>query len=264
MRKWISSCAAPVLAVAWLSACPAARAPDPGPVRADARSIDEWPPGVTAQTVAQGERLYRTICVACHGGAGVGSPLGPALNDQDWIHISGEFAEIVRITTEGVPKPHQYPAPMPRMGGGNYTPEELHALGAYVYALSRGTAPGTERLTRATISGSPAASTPQPKLPRAFQQAFETCAAGATFTSSLAELGVKVRYDILGPEGDGCRLSLTYESNPNPAWENRPLLLTLDPKSPLEAQLGEGLMICMSGGDPRFRCAGPLLEVLRR
>jgi mono/diheme cytochrome c family protein len=262
MRSWISSSAALALTAVWLSACQAARAPDSAPVGAG--SNDALPPGVTMQMVARGERLYQGICVACHGAGGVGSPIGPALNDQAWIHVRGEYAEIVRITAEGVPQPHRYPAPMPQRGGGNYSLEELQALGAYVYALSRGMAPGAERLHRSPTSGAPTAATPQRSLPGAFVQAFEACTPGATFTASLVELGAKVRYVILETEGEGCRLSLTFESNPNPAWESKQLRLTLDPTSPLEAQLREGLMSCMTGGDPRWNCAGPLLEVLRQ
>jgi len=96
----------------------------------------ELPPGVTAEMVSEGQRLYGGVCVACHGQAGTGGPLGPALNDQNWIHISGEFDEIVAITTTGVAQPRQYPAPMPPMGGGNYTPDQVRAISAYVYSIS--------------------------------------------------------------------------------------------------------------------------------
>lgn len=98
----------------------------------------DLPPGVTAEMVSQGQQLYGTICVACHGAAGTGSPLGPSLNDQDWVHISGEFEEIVNITRTGVPQPRDYPTPMVPMGGGNFSDDQLRAIGAYVYVLSHG------------------------------------------------------------------------------------------------------------------------------
>lgn len=115
-------------------AAPGAAAP---PAAGPATTVD-LPPGVTPEMVAQGQQLYRTVCVACHGDAGVGTPLGPAMNDQNWIHITGEFEEIVNITTTGVPQPQQYPAPMPPQGGGNFTPEQIRAIAAYVYTLSHG------------------------------------------------------------------------------------------------------------------------------
>jgi mono/diheme cytochrome c family protein len=98
----------------------------------------DLPPGVTAQMVSQGQQLYGTVCVACHGAGGVGGPLGPALNDQNWIHITGEFDEIVNNIRVGVAQPVQYPAPMPPMGGGNFNDDQVRAIAAYVYSISRG------------------------------------------------------------------------------------------------------------------------------
>jgi mono/diheme cytochrome c family protein len=88
--------------------------------------------------VQEGQRLYGGVCFACHGENGVGTPIGPALNDQQWIHITGEFQEIVNITTTGVAQPRQYPAPMPPRGGGPFTDDQIRAIGAYVYTLSHG------------------------------------------------------------------------------------------------------------------------------
>jgi mono/diheme cytochrome c family protein len=146
MRKSIGSCAAAVLAVLFLGACPADRPEDPAvrdpatesPAAPDVAIAGELPPGVTTEMVATGQQLYGTVCVACHGAAGVGTPLAPALNDQDWIHIGGELDEIIQITEAGVTQPREYPAPMPRMGGAHFSQEQLRAIGAYVYALSRG------------------------------------------------------------------------------------------------------------------------------
>jgi mono/diheme cytochrome c family protein len=152
MRKRIGSCAVPVLAVLLLTACPqddadraaTTRQPaqqEPGataPPALDPQVAGELPPGVTTEMVASGQQLYGTVCVACHGPAGTGTPLGPALNDQNWIHIGGSLEEILQITQAGVARPQEYPAPMPPMGGGSYNQEQLQAIAAYVYALSRG------------------------------------------------------------------------------------------------------------------------------
>jgi mono/diheme cytochrome c family protein len=118
--------------------------PDPPPVRGDLAGaagagpvvLAQLPAGVTQEMVDEGQQLYGTVCVACHGAAGMGGPVGPALNDQNWIHITGEFEEIVAITTSGVAQPRQYPAPMPARGGGPFTDEQIRAISAYVYALS--------------------------------------------------------------------------------------------------------------------------------
>jgi mono/diheme cytochrome c family protein len=146
MRKLIGSCVAMGSVVVLLTACPADRPEEPRPPAAPATAppaldpaiVGELPPGVTTEMVATGQQLYGTVCTACHGPAGVGTPLGPALNDQEWIHIDGSFEEIVRITEEGVLQPREYPAPMPRMGGAAFAQDQLQAIGAYVYALSRG------------------------------------------------------------------------------------------------------------------------------
>lgn len=94
------------------------------------------PAGVTQEMVEAGLQSYGTICVACHGGGGAGTAAAPALNDSQWLNISGTFEEIVAIVQNGVPAPKQFAAAMPPMGGGNFTPEQVREIAAYVYALS--------------------------------------------------------------------------------------------------------------------------------
>jgi len=145
MHRWFAFPAVAGIAV-MLAACGTDDAPAPQPQQPAAAPAApatgavpaELPPGVTAEMVSEGQRLYSGICSACHGQNGVGGPLGPALNDQDWIHISGEFDEIVNITTTGVPRPQRYPGMMPPMGGGNYTADQVRSISAYVYSISRG------------------------------------------------------------------------------------------------------------------------------
>ncbi len=124
---------------------PAVAAPPPPPVRegvgvpgtaAPELAAGDLPPGVTLEMVQEGQRHYGTVCVACHGAAGRGSPVGPELNDQSWIHIQGEFDQIVQIITTGVQQPRQYPGAMPPRGGGPFSDEEVRAIAAYVYAIS--------------------------------------------------------------------------------------------------------------------------------
>jgi mono/diheme cytochrome c family protein len=99
------------------------------------------PEGVTAQLAQEGYRVYHGpgICFTCHGQEGVGGALGPALTDQEWIHLQdGSYDEILEITRSGVDRPAEYPAPMPPRGGANITDDQLRAVAAYVFALSRG------------------------------------------------------------------------------------------------------------------------------
>jgi mono/diheme cytochrome c family protein len=94
------------------------------------------PAGVTQAMVDQGQELFGQVCTACHSAGGVGSAAAPPLNDMEWLHISGQYPEIVSIINSGVPKPMKFPGAMPPRGGGNFTPEQVGQIAAYVYALS--------------------------------------------------------------------------------------------------------------------------------
>lgn len=114
---------------------PAAPAEQPGTAPAPAAQLPE---GVTQEMVAAGEQVFggAGFCFTCHGATGGGTPLAPALNDGEWLHIDGSVAEIERIVHEGVPQPAQYPAAMPPMGGAQLTEEQMRDVAAYVYILS--------------------------------------------------------------------------------------------------------------------------------
>jgi mono/diheme cytochrome c family protein len=94
------------------------------------------PAGVTQAMVDQGQQAFGTVCAACHGPGGKGTASAPALNDNQWIWITGQYPEIVARIKEGVPQPKQHPAPMPPRGGGSFTDEQVNQIAAYVYALS--------------------------------------------------------------------------------------------------------------------------------
>jgi mono/diheme cytochrome c family protein len=99
------------------------------------------PQGVTAQMVQEGHRVFHGpgICLTCHGQNGVGTQLGPALNDTEWLHLStGSYEEIMEIIRTGVPTPRQYASMMPPMGGARLDDTQHRAVAAYVFALSRG------------------------------------------------------------------------------------------------------------------------------
>lgn len=98
------------------------------------------PAGVTADMVTDGRKLFGTTCVVCHGPDARGTQLGPSLQDGEWLQISGEYDEIVRVVQAGVPEPEEYPVPMPPEGGGRFTGEQVRAIAAYVYSLGQGKA----------------------------------------------------------------------------------------------------------------------------
>jgi mono/diheme cytochrome c family protein len=95
------------------------------------------PAGVTQAMVDQGQQAFGTVCAACHGQNGTGSPAAPALNDRQWLNIGGQYPEIVTIINSGVPKPKQFPGMMPPKGGGTFDDAQVRSIAAYVYALSQ-------------------------------------------------------------------------------------------------------------------------------
>lgn len=98
------------------------------------------PHTVTAQDPAPGEAIFRGKgnCFTCHGPEAKGTPLAPDLTDGDWVNLEGRptQAEVEALVREGVSKPVQHPAPMPPMGGGNLSDEQVAQVAAYVLSLS--------------------------------------------------------------------------------------------------------------------------------
>jgi mono/diheme cytochrome c family protein len=119
--------------------------PASAPSVAQSSSVAALPPGVTRGMIAQGDTIFNTrSCVRCHGANGVGSVRGPSLTDQTWIHIDGSYDAIVSLVTTGFTKAEQkdpqYQFSMNPRGGGNLTDEQIRAVAAYAWSLSR---PGT-------------------------------------------------------------------------------------------------------------------------
>lgn len=113
-----------------------AEAAEPGPTSPG----QELPAGVTAEMVEQGSELYAgaALCLTCHGAAGAGTPVGPALNDGEWLGVDGSYESLVEVITEGVTEPVQYGAVMLPRGGSGISDEEVEAVAAYVWTLSHG------------------------------------------------------------------------------------------------------------------------------
>lgn len=98
----------------------------------------------TPQQVALGDSIFHGLaaggtCSACHGQDGKGTAVAPDLTDQQWLNGDGSYDFMVRIITEGVPKPKQHPAPMPPKGGAALTDDQVKAVAAYEYSLSHKT-----------------------------------------------------------------------------------------------------------------------------
>jgi len=146
-------------AAANVTPCPSLTAPAGAPVAAAAKPPEGThpdagaaakatgnlpvPSGATPEMVALGGRIYHgqvggAACTGCHGDNGEGTPLGPPLagTNKKWLWSDGSFAGIAKTITDGVSQPKEYRSPMPPMGGAQLTPEQVKALGAYVWSMN--------------------------------------------------------------------------------------------------------------------------------
>ncbi len=79
---------------------------------------------LSADAVAEGEGIFQTYCVACHGANMMGG-IGPNLLDDEWIH-GGTSENIIKTITDGVPAMGMVP------WGPVLGPEQVNRVAAYV------------------------------------------------------------------------------------------------------------------------------------
>jgi mono/diheme cytochrome c family protein len=96
----------------------------------------------TPAQIAEGDSLFNThrvgACWACHGHDAKGTDVASKLADNPkWINIDGSLDAIKGIITNGAPHSKKHAGAMPPMGGAQLTPEQIDALAAYVYSLSK-------------------------------------------------------------------------------------------------------------------------------
>jgi len=126
------------------AALPAPAAAPAAPAAVMTASGVRLPAGVTLQMVALGDSLFNSGgCQRCHGQKGVGAKNAPALVDGTWQHSKGSYEEIITTVTNGVAKEEFKDTTRPfamRARGGpmNLTDDQVKAVAAYVYSISRG------------------------------------------------------------------------------------------------------------------------------
>jgi len=100
------------------------------------------PAGVTADMVRQGRQLFAGAgqCQTCHGADARGVPRqGGDLTDDRWTHSDGSFEGIRATIVKGISAERSGTGiPMPPRAGANLTDDQIRALAAYVWTLSRG------------------------------------------------------------------------------------------------------------------------------
>ena len=97
------------------------------------------PEGVTVEMAREGQDIFHGegVCVTCHLRGGAGGPLAPNLTDDVWLNIDGEYESIVNVVVTGVPQPLEHPGQMLARAGTSITDDQVRAVAAYVYTLSR-------------------------------------------------------------------------------------------------------------------------------
>lgn len=133
-RRSITNGVAGTLMAGWGNTLPAA---DIDNLVGLIRYFDEIPAGVIPQPelppitstdveiIAAGEALFNIACAQCHGSAGQGSPMAPALNVQSFLTATNDQA-IKAIISNGVPNTR-----MPAWGG-RLNDEQLNALVSFL------------------------------------------------------------------------------------------------------------------------------------
>ena len=97
------------------------------------------PEGVTAEMVEDGRELFfgGGICYTCHLMDAKGGPLAPDLTDDVWLNVDGEYQSIVEVIKTWVSQPVEHLGSMLPRAGMPLTDEQVDALAAYAYMLSR-------------------------------------------------------------------------------------------------------------------------------
>jgi glucose/arabinose dehydrogenase len=119
----------------------AAPAPKSAGAAAKAAHSLKAPPGATADDVALGARIFRGDaaggnCTGCHGSDGKGSSVGPDLTSATWLWSDGSLKGLTQTITNGVPVPKKSLGAMPPKGGAPLSTADVHAVAAYVWAIS--------------------------------------------------------------------------------------------------------------------------------
>ncbi|WP_374437963.1 cytochrome-c oxidase, cbb3-type subunit III [Pseudomonas panipatensis] len=91
------------------------------------------PEGVTDEQVANGQKIFSTNCVACHGPEGKGTAAmgAPNLTHPAAFIYGSSYAQLQQTIRYG--RQGQMPAQLERLGA-----DQVHLLAAYVYSLSHG------------------------------------------------------------------------------------------------------------------------------
>jgi cbb3-type cytochrome c oxidase subunit III len=116
-------------------------APEAAAPQTAAMPAGELPPGVTQAMLNEGDTIFHGagLCATCHGVDAKGvQGLGANLTDSTWLHSDGSYDAIVKQVMEGVPaNVSTSGTAMPAKGGSTLTDDQVKAVAAYVWSLSK-------------------------------------------------------------------------------------------------------------------------------
>lgn len=93
----------------------------------------------SADNIAEGQELFKTNCVTCHGDNGKGG-IGPNLTDTHWINVKQKslFKNVIWMLENGSPN---NPTMRPFIKEGTITGRDAEKIAAYIYHINQETAP---------------------------------------------------------------------------------------------------------------------------
>lgn len=100
---------------------------------------DSLPQGVTPGMVLRGEIIFKSDgnCSVCHGDDAQGV-LGPNLTDDEWLHAKVSYLSILQTILTGIDsETSRSGIVMEPRGGSQISDSDVHAVAAFVWALSR-------------------------------------------------------------------------------------------------------------------------------
>ncbi|MDX2192082.1 MAG: cytochrome c [Gemmatimonadales bacterium] len=121
---------------------PAAGAQRVGPYKAGAGAdVPTAQAAISPELIAKGKTVFTSsgLCFACHGMNAEGG-VGPKLVGHTFLHSGGSYDEIVTFVMNGVePAKAKYGAKsgMPARGGSKISDDDVKAVAAYVFSISR-------------------------------------------------------------------------------------------------------------------------------
>jgi len=105
-----------------------------------AQRTESRPADATDSAVARGGALFHGSagCAACHGDTAIGTDVAPPLTGALWLNGPGTYTWLIEQITHGIPAHRTMSGlAMPMRGWSNMSDDEVRAVAAYVWAITR-------------------------------------------------------------------------------------------------------------------------------